>query len=246
MNAPRVAIVIPARMGSTRLPGKPLADLCGKPMIVRVLERAVMARGIDRVMVATDDARIAQAVIRAGGEAVMTAGSHASGTERLIEAMQTVDAEIILNLQGDEPLADPGHLELLAGAMRDGSGLAVATLCCPMSADEAQSPHAVKVVLSDAGFALYFSRAPIPCPGHGRQAAYLRHIGMYAYTRQALLAFRDLPMGELERTEKLEQLRFLAAGIPVRVLRVPGAMPGVDTPQCLERARAAMRDRAGR
>jgi 3-deoxy-manno-octulosonate cytidylyltransferase (CMP-KDO synthetase) len=242
MSAPRIAIVIPARYGSTRLPGKPLADICGKPMIVRVLERARLARGIDRVAVATDDARIAAAVAAAGGEAVLTGSGHASGTERIIEAMAVLDAEVFLNLQGDEPLADPAHLELLARTMAGDAGIPAATLCCPMSWDEAASPHAVKVVVSDAGNALYFSRSRIPCAADGGEPAVcLRHIGMYAYTRQALLRFRDLPRGMLERTESLEQLRFLAAGIPIRVLRVPSALPGVDTPDCLERARAAMR-----
>jgi 3-deoxy-manno-octulosonate cytidylyltransferase (CMP-KDO synthetase) len=246
MNAPRIAIVIPARYGSTRLPGKPLADICGKPMIVRVLERAQRARGIDRVIVATDDARIAAVSAAAGADVVMTGSGHASGTERIIEAMASLDADILLNLQGDEPLADPDHLTLLARTMADDPGILVATLCCPASREEAASPHAVKVVVSDAGFALYFSRSVIPYAMDAAESAvYLRHIGMYAYTRQALLRFRDLPMGMLEQAERLEQLRFLAAGIPIRVLCVPGAFPGVDTPDCLERARAALRTMAG-
>ncbi|MEF3695678.1 cytidylyltransferase domain-containing protein, partial [Desulfolutivibrio sp.] len=147
MNACRVAIVIPSRYASTRLPGKPLADICGKPMIVRVLERALSARGVDRVVVATDDARIARAVTDAGGEAVMTGRHHASGTERIIEAMAAIPTDVVINLQGDEPLADPAHLELLARTMADDPGIPVATLCCPMPRQEAASPHTVKVVL---------------------------------------------------------------------------------------------------
>ena len=246
MSVPRIAIVIPARYGSTRLPGKPLADICGKPMIVRVLERARLARGIDRVAVATDDARIAAAVAAAGGDVVMTGSGHASGTERIIEAMASLDADILLNLQGDEPLADPDHLTLLARTMADDPGTPVATLCCPTSREAAASPHAVKVVVSDAGFALYFSRSVVPYAMDAEApTVFLRHIGMYAYTRQALLRFRELPMGMLERAERLEQLRFLAAGMPIRVLCVPGAHQGVDTPDCLERVRAAMQAMAG-
>lgn len=242
MNDPRVVIVIPARYGSTRLPGKPLADIGGRPMIVRVLERARLARGMARVVVATDDARIAAAVAEAGGEAVMTGSSHASGTLRIIEAMESIPADICINLQGDEPLADPAHLELLARTMADDPGILVATLCCPMSREEALSPHAVKVVLSDQGNALYFSRSPIPhVAADDAATVFFRHIGMYAYTRQALLRFRELPTGMLERAERLEQLRFLSGGIPIRVLTVCDAPPGVDTPSCLEQARALWR-----
>jgi 3-deoxy-manno-octulosonate cytidylyltransferase (CMP-KDO synthetase) len=241
MNACRVAIVIPSRYASTRLPGKPLADICGKPMIVRVLERARAASGVDRVVVATDDARIARAVTDADGEAVMTGRHHASGTERVIEAMAAIPADVFINLQGDEPLADPAHLELLARTMADDPGIPVATLCCPMPRQEASSPHAVKVVLSDQGQALYFSRSPIP---HAFEAApdiaYYRHIGIYAYTRRALERFRSLPVSMLERVERLEQLRFLSGGIPIRVLTVSGALPGVDTPDCLERVRGLL------
>lgn len=233
------AILIPARLGSSRLPGKPLADLCGKPLILRVLEQANRVQGVERVAVATDDARIADVVRQAGGEAIMTSSSHTSGTDRLIEAMGQVPAALYMNIQGDEPFFDPAHVEALLAAMRADASRQVGTLCHPITAEAAAQAHQVKVVRAASGWALYFSRAAIPAAGHGGEPPqYLKHVGIYAYRAEALRQFAVLPRSALEQTEQLEQLRFLEAGIPIHCELVAEALPGVDTPECLERARA--------
>ena len=233
-------MVIPARFASERLPGKPLADLCGKPMIVRVLERARRARGIDRILVATDDERIASAVRGEGGEAVMTSAHCATGTDRVAEAAQTLPEEfdIILNVQGDEPLLDPTALEILAGAFSDAS-VRMATLARALPPSELSKPQVVKVVRNRKHDALYFSRAAIPFVRDGGRHEYLGHVGIYGYRRAFLTEFAELRPLALERAEKLEQLRALEYGIPIRVLASPYAGFGVDTPEDLEAARKA-------
>ena len=237
---PRLAIVIPARYASTRLPGKPLADILGKPMVQHVYERALQVPGVDTVVIATDDERVLDAVRGFGGRCVMTSSDHPSGTDRLAEVMQTVDADIYINLQGDEPLVRPADIALLADGMRADSAVQVGTLCHAIDAQEARNPNTVKVVLAANGDALYFSRAAIPFARDDAPASYLKHVGVYAYRREVLAAYSALPAAMLEQAEKLEQLRLLAAGLRIRAFQVAPSGPGVDTPECLARVRALM------
>lgn len=230
-------VVIPARERSERLPGKPLAEIAGKPMIVRVLERAQRARGVDRVLVATDSERVAAAVREAGGEAVMTSETCASGTDRCAEAVRELPGvEVVVNVQGDEPLLDPLAIERLLEAFEE-PGVEMATLARPLESGERENPHVVKVVRDLRGDALYFSRASIPHP-RGEGAEPLAHVGIYGYRRNFLEAFASLPPTPLERTERLEQLRALEHGHRIRVLVTSYRSIGVDTPEDLERVRA--------
>jgi 3-deoxy-D-manno-octulosonate cytidylyltransferase len=236
-----VIAVIPARYGSTRLPAKALAEIDGVPMVVRVWQQTTRAGSIDRTIVATDDERIAQAVRGAGGEAMITAATHQSGTDRIAEVARRVSAEIYLNVQGDLPFLDPADLDALARPMRSEPSIAMATLGTPIvDPHEWANPNVVKVVRGAQGNALYFSRASIPYPRDSEAIppVALRHIGVYAYRRDFLLRFAALPAGVLERIEKLEQLRALENGYPIRV--VPSVAPSleIDTAEDLARARA--------
>lgn len=235
-------VLIPARYASTRLPGKPLADLGGKPMVVRVWERA-MASGVGRVAVATDDARIAEAVRAEGGEAVMTNPDHPSGSDRLWEALTALDPEgkhdVIVNVQGDVPTLPPDYVATVAYALNDG-GADLATLVCELRhAADRDNPAVVKAVVSwrdpaeQHGQALYFTRATAPW-GEG---PLWHHIGIYAYRRAALQRFVSLPPSPLEQREKLEQLRALEAGMRIAVARVNEEPPGIDTPEQLDAIR---------
>jgi 3-deoxy-manno-octulosonate cytidylyltransferase (CMP-KDO synthetase) len=224
-------LVVPARHGSKRLPGKPLLMETGKPLIVHVLEQARKARLVSRAVVATDDARILDAVRKAGGEAVLTAKHHTCGTDRIAEvAAGFPDEPFFVNLQGDEPEIDPAEIDLLVSTLV-AAGTDMATLASPLSdPGEFADPSVVKVVMDARGDALYFSRAPIPHDrdGDGPAGRY-RHIGIYGFTARALRRFAELEPTGLERTEKLEQLRALGAGLKVRVALVPKAPPGIDT-----------------
>lgn len=235
-----VAIVIPARYGSTRLPGKPLVDIAGKPMIQHVYERALQVRGINAVWVATDDARVADAVESFGGRYVITSPDHQSGTDRLAEVMDQVQAGVYVNLQGDEPLIRPGDVEKLVNGMQADPSVAVGTLYHRIMAEEAKNPDAVKIVLGDNDDALYFSRAPIPYPREFTEAVYFKHVGVYAYRRAVLAGYAALPQPMIERAEKLEQLRLLAAGLRIRAFEVEPGGPGVDTPESLAIVRSLM------
>ncbi|HWV38913.1 MAG TPA: 3-deoxy-manno-octulosonate cytidylyltransferase [Vulgatibacter sp.] len=235
----RTAVVIPARFASERLPGKPLADLHGKPMIVRVLERARAARGVDAVVVATDDERIAAAVREAGGQVVMTPPDCPSGSDRCAHAARQLgDLDLVVNVQGDEPLLDPAAIEELVGAFSD-PAVEMATLARPLEAGEAENPNVVKVVRDLRGDALYFSRAAIPYR-RGDDAAARAHVGIYAFRAAFLQAFTRLAPTPLERTERLEQLRALEHGHAIRVLDTAYHSLGVDTPEDLERVRALL------
>ncbi|UWH21565.1 3-deoxy-manno-octulosonate cytidylyltransferase [Pseudomonas sp. HD6515] len=236
----RVAIVIPARYGSTRLPGKPLADIAGKPMVQHVYERALQVRNAQIVVIATDDERVANTVRGFGGECVMTSQDHPSGTDRLAEVMSKIDADIYINLQGDEPLVRPTDIELLVRGMLDDVNVNIGTLCHTIDAQEADKPNTVKVVLDNNGNALYFSRSPIPYPRDNVAMSYLKHVGVYGYRQQILIDYSKLPTPMIEDAEKLEQLRLLAAGYCIRAYLVEPTGPGVDTPECLERVRALM------
>lgn len=233
----RTAIVIPARYASSRFPGKPLADIRGRPMIEHVYDRACAVANVASVSVATDDERVAQAVRAFGGDVVMTRADHPSGTDRLVEAMSSIAADLYVNLQGDEPLVRPSDIELLVEMMRSDQQAAVGTLAHPIAADEAANPNAVKVVLSAAGEALYFSRSPIPYARIAAAATYLKHIGIYAYRREALANYSGLARPAIEDAEQLEQLRLLYAGLRIRVAMVQPTGPGVDTAEDLEHVR---------
>lgn len=237
----RTLAVIPARYASTRLPGKPLLDICGKPMIQHVCEAVGRASLVDDVLVATDDERIARAVTEFGGRAVMTSPDCASGTDRLVEIARREQADIYLNVQGDEPLLRPADVDKLVEALLRHPQAAAATPCYPISAGQALDPNLVKVVRNDAGQALYFSRALIPYDRDGeKQIQYWGHVGMYAYRPAALAVFAAHAPGELERAEKLEQLRLLQHGIGIQMVELPPCAPGVDTEKDLERVRALL------
>ena len=225
-------VVIPARYGATRLPGKALADIHGRPMVVRVLERVRRCRRVGRVVVATDDDRIFDAVTAAGELAVMTSRQHASGTDRIAEALAGLawSGGVVINVQGDEPLVSPQTIDALVAAMDDPE-VQVATVVAPLRVDPAD-PSTVKAVVTAAGRAVYFSRAAVP---HG--GPYWHHIGLYAYRAQALARFTSTPPTPLERSERLEQLRFLELGCPIAVVTVDEASPSVDTPADLEQVR---------
>ena len=236
--------VIPARYASTRLPGKPLLDICGKPLIQHVWETVSRARGLDEVVVATDDARIAHAVQAFGGKVCMTSPDCRSGSDRVREVAASLAADVYVNVQGDEPLLEASAIERLRDVFTEDASVQVATLCSRISEEQARSPHQVKVIRDHAGNALYFSRAPLPFVREsGESTEFLGHVGIYAYRTDALRGFASLPFSPLEQAEKLEQLRFLQAGIPVCVLEVPPMGVGVDTPEDLERVRAVVKKR---
>lgn len=234
----RVVIVIPAWYGSTRLPGKALTDIAGKPMVQHVYERACQVSGVQAVLVATDDERVASAVHAFGGRYVMTYANHLSDTDRLAEVIAQVPADIYVNLQGDETLVRPADVQLLVNGILTDTGVAVGTLCHAVDAQEALNPNTVKVVLADNGDALYFSRSPIPYPRDAEVARYLKHVGVYAYRSDVLQRYASLQQPMMEQAEKLEQLRLLAAGLRIRAFMVAPTAPGVDTPECLARVRA--------
>jgi 3-deoxy-manno-octulosonate cytidylyltransferase (CMP-KDO synthetase) len=247
----RFTVLVPARYGSSRLPGKPLADLGGKPMVVRVAERA-RESGAERVVVATDDRRIDEAVRVHGVDAIMTRADHPSGTDRLAEAAVALglsDDDIVVNVQGDEPLLEPALMRRVAATLASARDAAIATACHPIAGiDEAFNPNVVKVVLDARGNALYFSRAPIPFareafaavpPAWPADLPIYRHYGLYAYRVGFLRTFPALSPAPIERCEALEQLRALWHGYRIVVEIAHGApAPGIDTPDDLARVRA--------
>jgi 3-deoxy-manno-octulosonate cytidylyltransferase (CMP-KDO synthetase) len=232
----RVVGVIPARYASTRLPGKSLVEISGKPLVLHVLDRVRLARRLDAVLVATDDERIRDVVEAAGGTAVMTREDHPSGTDRVAEAVASIDADVVINIQGDEPLVDPELIDQLAGVMVENPAWDMGTAAAPItSLDDLHASAVVKVVTGGEGQALYFSRAPIPYARDGFPSdpskIYRRHIGIYAYRRAFLKRIvASLPTA-LEETEKLEQLRALALGAHMVVIETDHIGIGVDTPE---------------
>jgi 3-deoxy-manno-octulosonate cytidylyltransferase (CMP-KDO synthetase) len=253
---PQIVAVIPARYNATRLPGKPLIDIAGRPMIEHVYRRAASARGVDAVMVATDDERIVMAVRGFGGVAMMTSSSHRTGTDRIAEVAAHLPCEIILNVQGDEPLIEPEMIEALIAPLAAHPMLEMSTVCVAI-ADRADyaNPNVVKVVKDRAGRALYFSRSPIPHfrdpgsgirdpktthtpdPGSRIPHPVYKHIGLYGYRRTFLLKFATLPQTPLEQAESLEQLRALEHGYRIHTVETRHDSIGVDTPEDLERVR---------
>ena len=238
----RVVVIIPARYESTRLPGKPLAVIDGKPMIQRVYECARAVPGIDAVLVATDDKRIVDVIRNRGGEAVMTSSTHASGTDRIAEVAADLEAEIVVNVQGDLPFLQPAMVDGAVDLLRCDSGLPMATIKTAIrQRAEMENPNVVKVVTDRDGYALYFSRSPIPLWRDTVPAGVLgyKHLGVYAYRRDFLLSFTRLAPTPLEQAEKLEQLRALESGFRIKVAETTSGLGvEVDTPEDLERARA--------
>ena len=232
----KVLGVIPARLESTRLPGKPLRAICGRPMIAWVYENARQASCLDHLLVATDSPEVEAYCREQGIPAMMTSREHRSGTDRLAEVMVKEAAAIYVNIQGDEPMITPGHLERLLRPFQETPTTQVSTLKVAIDAETALDRNVVKVVTDLAGRALYFSRAPIPFDRDGSgQAQYFKHQGFYAYTAAALTAFHHLPPTPLEKLEKLEQLRFLENGIEIAVAETLDDTIGVDTEEDLSR-----------
>lgn len=270
----RAAVIIPARYESSRFPGKPLALLRGKPMIHWVYDRARQALGVEEVIVATDDPRIFRAVEDLGGRAQMTSPHHRTGTDRVAEVARGLAAELIVNMQGDEPLIRPEMIELALRPWEEDPRLPMGTLKVPLeSLEEMFDPNVVKVVTDQQDFALYFSRAPIPYDRGHRMALAMddqpgfpeplrseasarspskdsirvafKHIGLYVYRRDFLLKFARLPSTPLERLEQLEQLRALEHGYRIKVVTTHYAGIGVDTPADLEKAERFLREEDG-
>lgn len=243
---PTVVAIIPARFGSTRFPGKPLIDLNGRPMIVRVVDRVSAARRIERAIVATDDQRIREVVEAHGYSVIMTKSSHASGTDRVAEAASALpDSErvqLVLNVQGDEPLVDPADLDHLIAETWQ-SERAMGTLARPLAAADRDNPNIVKIARAADGRALYFSRSMIP---HGKLESPhpLQHVGLYAYRPRTLIELAALPVSPLETSERLEQLRALEAGLPIHVALAVSPRPtiAIDTPEDVARVLERLQD----
>jgi 3-deoxy-manno-octulosonate cytidylyltransferase (CMP-KDO synthetase) len=238
-NHQHTVAVIPARYASTRFPGKPLADVAGRPMIEHVYRRAAAARNVDAVIVATDDRRIADAVTRFGGDVRLTSADHLTGTDRLAEVASDLDCDLVVNVQGDEPMIEPDAIDAAIEPFRDDLALRMSTVCTRLPHGTAQridDPNVVKVVTDRRGFALYFSRSPIP---HRRGpldagAGPFKHLGLYVYRREFLLQIAALAPTPLERSESLEQLRVLENGFAIRVVETKHDSIGVDTPEDLD------------
>jgi 3-deoxy-manno-octulosonate cytidylyltransferase (CMP-KDO synthetase) len=238
----KVVCIIPSRYQSSRFPGKPLADIWGKPMIQHVYERVLKAKTVSSVAVATDDERIFAAVRNFGGYAIMTSPEHKSGTDRIAEAVTHLEmqpSDIVVNIQGDQPLFEPAQIDEVAAPLLADATIPMSTLIYKIIRDEEIThPNAVKTVFDEQGFALYFSRATIPyVRGRGLKADYYKHHGIYAYRRDFLETFTRLPVGVLEKLEALEQLRALEHGYKIKVVVTSLDSVEVDTPQELERVK---------
>jgi len=244
LPGPTILAVIPARFGSTRLPGKPLLKIGSQTILERVWRQVSRARSVHRVAIATDDQRICDAAREFGAEVFMTSSEHPSGTDRVAEVaakLDAADASIVVNVQGDEPFLDPEAIELAVKPM-SGKGVCMSTLKTPFrDPAEAADPNVVKVVCDLQGNALYFSRLPIPLVRDRAEAGgftWFKHLGLYVYERGFLLGYPSLPRGPLEAAEKLEQLRALENGYQIRVVETASDSVGIDTHEDLERARA--------
>ncbi len=240
--------IIPARYGSTRLEGKPLKDICGKPMIQLVYEAAQQAQLLDQVYVATDDPRIMQVVEQFGGNVCMTSPKHKTGTDRVAEVADAIKAEIVVNIQGDEPLVNPAMIDEMVQPLLDDPELPMSTLCVPILDEEAlHDPNVVKVVFNQRGDALYFSRSLIPYPRKDEHFQAYEHLGLYAYRKDFLKNYIALPQSRLEINESLEQLRVLEAGYRLKVVVSAYAFDGVsvDTQEDLEKVRRIVQARLG-
>jgi 3-deoxy-manno-octulosonate cytidylyltransferase (CMP-KDO synthetase) len=239
MSDPEVVVVIPSRYAATRLPGKPLVNLAGKPMVQRVYEQAKLAQTVHRVLVATDDQRIVDAVQAFAGEARMTRCDHRTGTERIAEVAAHEPGDVFVNVQGDEPLIDPVAIDTAVAALLEDPPAQIATVATPIRhVPDIMDPNVVKTVLDFDSNALYFSRAPIPWVRDTQKKIHVRywkHLGLYVFQRDALLEYPTLPQGELEKIEQLEQLRWLENGWKIRVAEVEHDAVSVDVPEDVTR-----------
>lgn len=244
----KVLAVIPARYASVRFPGKPLTKIAGRPMIQHVFERVKRAERVSRVVVATDEKTIKEAVEAFGGEAILTRHDHATGTDRVAEVALHERAEIYVNVQGDEPLIDPGTIDLVISAMLDDEAMQIGTPCTAIDQpNDIMDPNVVKVVRDFESNALYFSRAPIPWvrdSKSGADARHWKHLGLYAFRREALVEYPTLPPGELEKIEQLEQLRWLENGFTIGVVETDYDAVSVDVPADVERVEKLMAARS--
>ncbi len=247
-HASDVLVVIPARYDSRRFPGKALAPIAGKPMIQHVIDRVRQARRVTRIVVATDDDRIVRSVEGSGGQAVLTRRDHRCGTERVAEVAAQIEAAIYVDVQGDEPLIDAETIDVVVQSMLEDDSVQLATACSAIAqAAEIMDPNVVKVVFDFEGNALYFSRAPVPWvrDADGPVAAqHWKHIGLYAFRRDALLDYTTLPPGELERVEQLEQLRWLENGYRIRVVESSYNAVSVDVPADVARVEELLKARS--
>ncbi len=244
MDSYKVIAIIPARMGSSRLPGKPLADICGRPMILRVVERVKDMDCIQGLAIATDSLEIAECVEAHGYRAIMTDPTHPSGSDRIAQAAAIMGLDpddIVVNIQGDQPFVEPAAIKTIIEALETDQDASVATAACPLTESEARDPNRVKVVIDGSGRALYFSRSLIPFDRDGKlkpeKRPYLRHLGLYAYRMDFLQGFVKMEPGRLESIERLEQLRILENGYGIAVRIVQSAPIDVDTAEDLEKAR---------
>jgi 3-deoxy-manno-octulosonate cytidylyltransferase (CMP-KDO synthetase) len=249
MSSLKSIVIVPARFESTRFPGKPLVTIGQKAMIQHVYERSLQAKSVDEVIVATDDARILEAVEAFGGQARMTSPLHRSGTDRVAEVAASSDADVIVNVQGDEPLIDPAALDAVVEPFQSDANLMISTLSVDGTDGEWENPNVVKVVVDHDGFALYFSRSPIPffrdASGNtGEKRRFWKHVGLYAYRRSFLTRLATLRKSYLEEAEALEQLRFLENGYRIKVVNSTYQSLAVDTPEDLERVNAFIKERA--
>lgn len=245
LDDPQVIVVIPSRYGSTRLPGKPLVSLAGKPMVQHVYERAKKAQTVQRVIVATDDQRIVDAVKSFGGEVRLTRADHRTGTERIAEVAVHEKGDIYVNVQGDEPLIDPVAIDTAVASLLEEPAAQIATVATPIRhASDIMDPNIVKTVLDFDSNGMYFSRAPIPWVRDTQQkihVKYWKHLGLYVFQREALLEYPTLPQGELEKIEQLEQLRWLENGWRIRVAEVEHDAVSVDVPEDVTRVEKLMK-----
>lgn len=232
--------IIPSRYASTRLPGKPLADIDGEPMIQRVYEQAVKATKIDQVVVAVDNPKVYDTVVSFGGHAVMTREDHVNGTDRLAEAVAHFpDADVVVNVQGDEPLIAPDVIDALCQAFEEDDSLSMATVATPMKQEEYNDPSAVKVIMNQRDEAMYFSRSLIPYPRnpYTDEIHPYKHIGIYAYRKEFLLQYAQMAQTPAEKVESLEQLRVLENGYKIKVIKTNHQFIGIDTPEDLQHIR---------
>ena len=238
--------VIPARYDSVRFPGKALAEIDGRPMIQHVYERASRSRSLTEVVVACDDERIRDAAAAAGARVIMTRSDHACGTDRIVEAVQGIEADIIVNIQGDEPLIQPDIIDTLVACLGEDSQQVMATVVKKIEdPQEIADPNVVKVVLDKQNFAIYFSRSPIPYNRAGTQLTYHKHLGIYAYTKPFLLIYAALPKTALEQAECLEQLRAIEHGFKIKTVATQHESIGVDTPEDLAKVTALINESRG-
>ena len=244
----RVIGVIPARYGSSRFEGKVLADIAGKPMIQWVYERANQSKTLDELFVAVDEPRVQSRVEGFGGKAIMTGAHHESGTDRIAEVVEKIPADIIVNIQGDQPLIDPNMIDEAVQPMLDNPEIQMSTLKREIEKDEFDAPGVVKVVVDEQDFALYFSRSLIPYPRYDENLRVYEHVGLYAYRKDFLLKISKMPQGYLEKIESLEQLRVLEKGYRILVVETKmdkAAGVSVDTPEDLEKVERLINEMKG-